>query len=137
MYIIIALAVKLSFLFCFDRIFSTSRVTRYFIWFGIFASTVFYIVVFFDTVFLCKPIALAWNPLLKGKCGSQKILPYATGVFGFLSDFYIFILPMPCVWKLQMKTTRKFKLMAAFSVGLLYVFCVPVPTLQFSPSSAQ
>lgn len=119
MYIVIVLAVKLSFFFCFDRIFGTNRKIKYFIWFGILSNVIFYTVVFFDTLFLCKPIALAWNPSLTGKCGSQKVLPYATGVWGFLSDFYIFILPMPCVWSLQMKTTRKLKLMAAFSVGLL------------------
>ncbi|KAH6663127.1 hypothetical protein B0J14DRAFT_570649 [Halenospora varia] len=118
MYIFIVLAVKLSFLFCFDRIFGANRTVKWFIWFGIISNVIFYIIIFFRTLFLCTPVALSWNPNLDGSCGEEKSLPYATGVWGFISDFYIFVLPLPRVWGLNMKMRRKLKLFSAFSVGL-------------------
>lgn len=120
MYIPIVLAIKLSFFICFNRIFGgNNKKIRYLIWFGIVSNVVFYVVVFFYTLFLCKPIALSWNPFLEGECGPEEALPYATGIWGFLSDFYIFLLPIPCVWSLHMSMKKKTKLTAAFSVGLL------------------
>jgi len=116
LYIPIVLAVKLSFFICLNRIFSGK--IRYYIWFGIVSNVIFYVIVFFYTLFLCKPIALAWNPFLDGTCGPEESLPYATGIWGFLSDFYVFVLPLPCVWNLNMKMERKVKLTIAFSVGL-------------------
>lgn len=120
MYCVIVLSIKLSFLLSFNRIFTANHSKlKWFIWFAIFANTVFYIVVFFDTLFLCKPIALSWNPFLDGTCGSERALPYASGAWGFIGDFYIFFLPMPSVWSLNMKRTKKMKLTFAFGVGLL------------------
>lgn len=120
MYLVVVLPVKMTFLLCFHRIFATSRAkVRYFIWFGMAANIIFYVIVFFRTVFLCSPVAHAWDPFIEGHCASQLPLPYATGIFGFISDFYIFMIPIPCVWNLDMKAARKAKLLAAFSVGLL------------------
>jgi hypothetical protein len=90
-----------------------------FVWFGIFAVVVFYIVTFFDTLFLCKPVAASWDPSIKGTCQSQKPLPYASGIFGFMSDFYIFFLPIPTIWSLNMPILKKIRLMLAFGIGLL------------------
>lgn len=116
------LAIKLSVLICYHNIFSerglSSQIT---IWFAIFACSVFYTVLFFCSLFYCNPIAKAYNPALPGKCMSFTALPWASGIFNVVSDLYIFILPIPFVWALRMKMTRKIRLLAVFSLGILYV----------------
>ena len=42
------------------------------------------------------------------------------GVFGLLSDVYIFILPLPSLWGLQMRLRRKLGISAIFLTGLMY-----------------
>lgn len=52
----------------------------------------------------------------------RSILIYWGAVQGFLSvglDLYIFILPLPILFKLQMPRRRKIQLVALFSSGLL------------------
>ena len=86
------------------------------------ANFIFYLAIFFRSVFLCIPVERSYNPQIKGKCGSELVLPYLTGIWGFLSDFYLLVLPMYCVWKLNMRMHHKVKLIATFGVGLLYIF---------------
>ena len=41
------------------------------------------------------------------------------GVVGFASDFFIFCLPIPVVWKMQLPWSKKFGVLAIFMTGLL------------------
>jgi hypothetical protein len=125
MYLALAPCIKISFLLFYDRVFGNNRTMKWFIWAGIGANAIFYIIIFFKALFLCNPIQASFNPAVHGHCGEKKTLPYVTGIWGFLSDFYIFFLPLPMIWGLNMKTERKLKLMLAFSVGLLYVASLP------------
>ena len=116
----LAMAVKLTLLMFFHQIFKPNKVIRWLTRIGMAVCTGFYVAIFFATVFLCDPVAKAYNPFVSGKCITATATPYASGVFNIISDLYILILPMPLVWTLQMSKTRKIRIMAVFSIGLLY-----------------
>ena len=121
MYLPIAFSIKLAFLLFFDRIFAVSARIKGFTRGAMAANFIFYIITWFKSIFLCKPIQRSYNPSIPGHCSAEDVLPYVTGVWGFLSDFYLLILPIHCVWSLNVKKERKWKLIVTFSVGLLYV----------------
>jgi hypothetical protein len=119
MYIPLVTVLKLVFLMFFERVFSPSPKLRYLTRGGMAAILIFYIIIFFRSIFLCDPVQKAYNPALPGHCLKFEILPYTTGVFNIISDFYILFLPLPFIWRLKLETSRKLRLMAVFSVGLL------------------
>ena len=43
----------------------------------------------------------------------------ATGIFNVISDFAILLLPMPCIYKLQVATRKKTWIIAIFATGFL------------------
>ena len=43
------------------------------------------------------------------------------GIFGLVTDLYIFILPLPMLWRLQMPLKRKLGITAIFLTGLGHV----------------
>ena len=113
------MVVKITFFLFFERVFSPNTRMKWFIRLGIFLVVVFYVAIFFRSVFLCQPIALSWNPTLSGSCLKLEITPYTTAVFNIISDIYILVLPMPLIWNLKMKTHRKLRLVVVFSMGIL------------------
>ncbi|OCL09525.1 hypothetical protein AOQ84DRAFT_220784 [Glonium stellatum] len=112
------LSIKLCILLGYNRIFQIDRMTKRLIWFAIFALTVFYIICFFCDLFYCTPVQRAWNRALPGHCISYAALPWATGIFNIISDFYILIIPMPLILGLTMKLARKIRIVSIFSLGL-------------------
>ena len=49
----------------------------------------------------------------------MNIIPYLSGVFNTVSDLYILILPLPFIWGLKLTVSRRLRLMAVFSAGIL------------------
>lgn len=119
MYIPIVLSIKVAFLLFFDRIFAVSAKMKWLTRGAIVANVIFYTITWFRAIFLCIPIERNYNPGTPGHCGAEDTLPYVTGVWGFLSDIYIFILPIHCVWNLNVRAERRLKLIVTFGVGLL------------------
>jgi hypothetical protein len=119
MYLPTVMVIKVTFFLFFERIFSPNKTMKWLIRGGIFAVVAFYIAIFFRSVFLCKPVALAWNPTLTGSCLKLEVTPYTTAVFNIISDIYILLLPMPLIWNLNLKTQRKMRLIAVFGMGIL------------------
>lgn len=99
--------------------FETDRGTKWAIWFGLAACSVFYLVTFFMDVFRCKPVAAAWNPTVGGTCLSYAAFPWATGVFNVISDFYILLLPLPIIFKMHMPMARRLRIASIFGLGTL------------------
>ena len=98
--------IKLCILWGYNRIFHVDKATKWAIWLGIFAVSVFYIVTF--------AIDLA-------AIVSFQTLPWATGIFSIVTDFYVLLLPLPLILGLNMSRGRKIRVVAVFSLGLLYV----------------
>ena len=119
LYIPLVAVVKSSFLLFFERVFFPSQKMRFCTRFGLLSIWIFYIALFFRSVFLCDPLQKAFNPALPGHCSKKDVTPYLSGVFNTISDFYILFIPLPFIWGLKMKAGRKLRLMAVFSVGIL------------------
>jgi len=118
-YLPTVMLIKITFFLFFYRVFGTTKKMNYLIHFGIFSVTVFYVVIFFRSVFLCDPVARSWNPTLPGHCLKLEITPFTTAIFNILSDIYVLVLPIPTILNLNMQTHRKIRLLAVFSMGVL------------------
>ena len=112
--------VKITFLFFFERLFFPSPKAKIFMRVGSFICIIFYTTIFFRALFVCSPMQKIWNPLLPGHCLNVVVLPYTSAIFNVLSDVYILLIPLPFLWGLKIRMDRKLRLMAIFSVGLLY-----------------
>jgi hypothetical protein len=120
LYLPTTLAIRLSVLICYQNIFCRRNLaSKIWIWVGIVVCSVFYVVVFFCTLFQCEPIAKAYNRALPGKCISYAAFPWINGVFNVVSDLYIMVFPIPFVWTLRMEMGRKLRLLAVFGLGFL------------------
>jgi len=71
------------------------------------------------SVFICRPLALYWDPTLPGKCGDLLALWIMTGTLNIVTDLAILILPMPYLYGLEIALYRKVVLIATFGVGFM------------------
>lgn len=74
----------------------------------------------FVAIFLCNPRAKILNPLLPGKCINIEMINVTTSVINTASDLMLLVLPIVCVWKLQMGLKQKLGVSAVFATASLY-----------------
>ncbi|KAF2105871.1 hypothetical protein BDV96DRAFT_655248 [Lophiotrema nucula] len=125
-YIVLLITLKVSILLTYKRIFGLSVCARAQIWIAITIVTIFYILCLLLALLWCKPLAKAWFPLLEGHCApydAHLVLGNASGIFNVITDFYILVFPMPYVWRLNMKTRHKLRVMAVFGLGSFTCVC--------------
>lgn len=67
----------------------------------------------------CTPIEKVWNPLLPGRCIGTRTLFLGSGVPSLVVNIMILILPLPLLWRLQMKMIRKLLIIGVFLCGYL------------------
>lgn len=105
---------------------------------GIFVCTALYIAEIFHDIFICIPVQKDYNPRLSGHCLPSGVGGSVTAIFNVITDMYIFILPLPLVWSLQMKLRPKIRLIVLFGLGALYEIPLPPSTAspQIQPPSA-
>ena len=109
---------KLSFLLQYQRIFQdkfTRRVSLY---------MMIYLVVWgvaqeFLVGFACTPIPDLY-PERKGHCIRSEVVWYLTSVMNIVTDFIIFLTPIPAVKRLQLRRKQKILISAIFCLGFLY-----------------
>ena len=81
----------------------------------------------FYTVFLvlnivdCLPIEHHWNPLVSGQCLPSGTTAYGSGALNVLTDIFIVCVPLPVLWRLNMKWPKKMRIIAVFGLGVVYV----------------
>lgn len=69
---------------------------------------------------LCRPLAYNWDPTLPGGiCGDRVASYVSTGVLNIITDVAVLCLPLPVIWKLQMRTASKIGLLVVFTAGFL------------------
>jgi hypothetical protein len=81
---------------------------------------------------ICRPFAMNWDQTIPGgHCGDQILSFTITGVLNLITDVMVLVLPLPYLYKLQMRLYKKLVLMGVFSVGLLCVSScsVVLPTI--------
>ncbi|XPS67844.1 hypothetical protein M3J09_000138 [Ascochyta lentis] len=71
------------------------------------------------TLFLvCRPLNTYWDPDVKGTCLTIVTFTYFTNISNLISDIWIFLMPVPMIWHLQLQTKKKLLLSLIFFVGL-------------------
>ncbi|KAL5371788.1 hypothetical protein PMIN06_012021 [Paraphaeosphaeria minitans] len=71
-------------------------------------------------VFQCIPVAAAYKPLMRLKgaeCMNRYYVLMAPSTVNVIFDFYVFILPIPTLWQLQMPMRRKLGVISVFAFG--------------------
>ncbi|KAL9582818.1 MAG: hypothetical protein Q9212_003072 [Teloschistes hypoglaucus] len=107
----------MSYLLFYRRLFHPALVMRRLIDLSILLLLSAYVALFFWNVFLCIPIKKSWIRSTPGHCGTPKVLPYTAASVNMLSDLYILILPIPCIWALNMKIKRRLRVLSVFGLG--------------------
>ncbi|MCJ1397708.1 hypothetical protein MMC11_000904 [Xylographa trunciseda] len=106
---------KLALLLLHLRLFAPDRNIRYAIYFGIVFNFLFYLTIFFVLVFICPVMSPEY-----AECSNDlKVLAVAMSGFGIISDFYILLIPLLSVSRLQLRIGKKLGLIAVFLTGLL------------------
>jgi len=112
---------KLSLFLLYLRLFSVNKTTRYLIYFGIVTTSLFYFASMLVPIIACSPRNGESRMVALGsaRCAQDKQVGYVTTVFNVLSDFYLLIIPITIVSKLQMPTRRKIGVISLFMFGFL------------------
>jgi hypothetical protein len=67
---------------------------------------------------ICTPFAYNWDTTIPGgKCLNKGLMYTMMSLPNIGTDFAIFILPMPIIWKLQMSRNQKIGLVITFATG--------------------
>lgn len=112
---------KLSVLSLYNRIFSVPVFKR--LSYGVMGLTVAYCISFL-VVFLttCTPdISQLWNPRPDGHCRDLNIGQLGSVSTNLGIDLIIIALPMPFLWRLNMRFRHKLFITVAFSLSFVYV----------------
>ena len=68
----------------------------------------------------CDPIAFNWDKTIPGgHCADLDAGFLVVGIVDAITDFMIFILPMPMIWRLQVPRTKQISLVIVFSIALM------------------
>ncbi|KAL2807978.1 hypothetical protein BJX63DRAFT_410781 [Aspergillus granulosus] len=79
-----------------------------------------------------SPVRAAYDPNITGKCLSPDVIwaiQMYQGVVMICVDIYIFILPIPATWKLQMSRHRRLSIIGLFGIGSSLLTPIPYPPL--------
>ncbi|KAL1610527.1 hypothetical protein SLS60_002196 [Paraconiothyrium brasiliense] len=71
-------------------------------------------------VFQCVPVAAAFNPLMRlagAECMNRYYVLMAPSTVNVMLDFYVFVLPIPILWQLQMPMRKKIGVISVFAFG--------------------
>lgn len=69
---------------------------------------------------VCRPIAAFWDHTVKGECHPVAYM-WAAIVLHVVTDFLIFLLPMPVVFRMRLPLAQRISLMLVFGLGFMYV----------------
>lgn len=101
------------------RIFSISKSLQRSIYVGLLIMALFYtamVCVGIAAVVRCVGLAASTNQFCKNDGGPVQLVQSA---FNVVTDFWMLILPMPLVLRLQMPRARKIGLVAVFAAGVV------------------
>ncbi|KAJ4347973.1 uncharacterized protein N0V89_009345 [Didymosphaeria variabile] len=66
----------------------------------------------------CRPIEAFWDASVKGDCLNLVHFTYFTNITNMVTDVWIFLMPVPVIWHLQLQTKKKLLLCFIFSIGI-------------------
>ncbi|PWY74507.1 hypothetical protein BO94DRAFT_627361 [Aspergillus sclerotioniger CBS 115572] len=112
---------KLSILLMYYRIFHFPYFKKWAYGIGTFVI-LWVICITFLFIFICVPVQKLWYPSLPGKCISQVGTWIANATSTIATDLVILLLPLPQVWRLQLRLSEKVALTVAFGLGFFVIF---------------
>ncbi|KAI9848486.1 MAG: hypothetical protein M1838_000509 [Thelocarpon superellum] len=129
LYGFVLLFAKLSILFLYLRLFQVHRLFIYLSYGLIFVVMGYLLSSIGVAIFQCAPVEKAWNPAVPGHCMQIQNLAIFSAVMNVITDFAIFLLPLPLVWGLRMAPRAKVGLLMVFLAGA-FVCVVSIVRLQ-------
>ncbi|KAF9692266.1 hypothetical protein EKO04_009522 [Ascochyta lentis] len=109
--------VKFSILMQYLRIFGVMNYMRLSAWFLIAMSTAWGLMVVVVLLTKCQPLAYNWNKSLDGRCIDETLFYKIGTAVNVVGDFLILILPMPAIWSLNVRLSRKLQIAAVFVIA--------------------
>lgn len=111
---------KSSLLLLYYRIFSPSKAFRYKIYGGlIFAAISQLAIIPIDSIYCAPPAGTSWA-IFNPNCYKSYGYGIAQGLSNLLLDLFIFYLPIPVIWHLQMPLKKRIGVIAIFMTGAMY-----------------
>lgn len=110
---------KISILLLYLRLFKIDRRLRLNIYVGLFVMALFHTAmtgIGIGTVVKCVGLSASTSPFCNDASGSIQL---SQSAFNIMTDFWILLLPMPLLKKLQLPQARKIGLYFVFGAGLL------------------
>ncbi|KAI1378068.1 hypothetical protein F4677DRAFT_34528 [Hypoxylon crocopeplum] len=71
----------------------------------------------FILIFSCTPISTYWDHDPSGKCLDSNLLGWMNSIGNIVTDVVILVLPIPVVWRLNLKRGRKWAVIGIFGLG--------------------
>lgn len=112
--------VKTSTLLLFGCIFPIQKFHHILRAVGLFIS-VYSIISVIVMICKCRPLKGAWDSTIKPDCIDLGKLVIFMGSMNVLTDLLLLCLPLPQLWKLQMRRGTKMQVIGIFSIGSLSV----------------
>lgn len=70
-----------------------------------------------SSIFQCTPIDKTWKPDIDGHCINTYEWWMGSAISSVIIDLIILLIPMPILWRLQVRPLRKFLLLGVFICG--------------------
>lgn len=87
------------------------------------------------SIFSCVPVQSNWATVPGKKCIDKTSFYLAVFSLNIFTDFWILLLPVPMIFKLQMRLRQKLMLCALFGLGAMCVSLFPSPPSQVTDLS--
>ncbi|KAI2606762.1 hypothetical protein GGR54DRAFT_408126 [Hypoxylon sp. NC1633] len=71
----------------------------------------------FILIFPCTPIHMYWDHEASGTCLDGTLTGWMNGIGNLITDVIILVLPIPVVWRLNLKSGKRWAVIAIFALG--------------------
>ncbi|KAI9791606.1 MAG: hypothetical protein M1816_003692 [Peltula sp. TS41687] len=109
---------KLSILLLYLQVFSANKMTKWAIRATITFICLYTIILVFITIFICSPVAKAWDiTITQGKCLNPAGLGISGGALNAVADLMVLLIPLPVIVRLKVATRQKIGTLAVILTG--------------------
>lgn len=77
---------------------------------------------------ICHPLEAFWDRTVKGECRPESYM-WAAIALHIATDFLIFLLPMPVVFRMSVPRAQRVSLLLVFALGFMFVSETPFMSL--------
>ncbi|KAL8989197.1 MAG: hypothetical protein Q9177_001871 [Variospora cf. flavescens] len=111
---------RLSILYFYHRLFPRESAPRW--WRACLYVVTFFVIGWFIAglccvTFICTPISYYWTRTGNGHCINEMAVMYLSAALTIVADILILLLPLPVIWNLHMRRSKKIGVMTIFLLG--------------------